>query len=458
MTQLESQRSILIATVLALAPTFTQAAEQEKPTESATSSDDRGELSFHGITLYGTIDIALAYQSHGAKLSEDFPPGLEYVVSKNSGRSLVSLAPNALSASKLGLQGDELVTDDLSGVFQVETQFIPTSGHLADGLKTIVRNNGLPPTRQTAFGDSNKAGEIFAGQAWAGLRSKRFGTLTFGRQYSLFLDDVLAYDPVSASHAFSVAGYQGAAQAGGSTEDARLDRSLKYLLNLEPFRIASLYAFGVGDRPTSHVYQFDAGYDLERATFDLTYGRIKDSVSADPLSAAQLLTAPRNSVAATVSDNNALGAFAKYSASSQLQAFLGYEHIEFQNPSHPLAVGDRTIGGYVLGAVDNAAYAHHRHLDYFWTGARYTIDPKIALTLAYYRSTQNSYGPSRCANDALPTCSGTLNAISASAVFTLDRWWDLYAGAMYSRASNGLASGFLNRSSVDPMAGVRFSF
>jgi hypothetical protein len=36
--------------------------------------------------------------------------------------------------------------------------------------------------------------------------------------------------------------------------------------------------------------------------------------------------------------------------------------------------------------------------------------------------------------------------------------FDAYAGLMYSRVTNGLASGFLFRNTVDPTAGLRFRF
>ena len=457
----------LMITASLLVPACAHAADSAgtsaSDTTGASPMQTKGEskddsLTFHGITLYGVIDIGVAYQSHGVKLSGDFPPGLEYVVSKNSGKSLVSLAPNALSQSKIGLRGKEPITDDLSGVFQIETQFVPTSGRLADGLKAVADNNGRPLAAQTAFGDSSKTGQLFAGQAWVGLASKRYGTLTFGRHYSLFLDDVLAYDPMGASHAFSVIGYQGAAQAGASTEDARLDQSLKYTLHEGPVRLAGLYEFGEQDRPATRAYQVDLGFDTRWISVDLTYGHVNDSISASPLSATQMLTAPSGSIAAAVSDNNAFGAFAKLAVTPKAKIFIGYEAIEYQNPSHPLAAGDQTIGDYVLGVVNNTAYAHHRHLDYVWAGARYAVSPKIEFTLAYYQASQNSFAAVGCATSASSQCSGRLQAVSAMALFKIVKRLDLYTGAMYSRVSDGMASGYLNRSSIDPMAGVRFTF
>jgi predicted porin len=466
-------RCALIGAASLLIPALAHAAAADSappdPTSSPTSAsaaapaeakakvkDD--SLTFHGITLYGVVDVGVAYQSHGAKLNGDFPPGLEYVVAKNSGKSLVSLAPSALSQSKIGLRGKERLTDDLSAVFQLETQFVPTSGRLADGPGSLVRNNGRPLAAQSANGDSGKAGQDFAGQAWAGLASKSFGTLTFGRHYNLFLDDVIAYDPMAASHAFSIVGYFGSAQAGASTEDSRLDNSLRYALKKGSVRLVGLYELGGRDRPDTRAYQFDLGYDLPRGSVDLTYGHINDSVSASPLTAAQRLTAPHDSLAASVSDNTAFGAFAKFDVTRSAKFFAAYEHIEYENPRHPLAVGDNTIGDYVLGVVNNAAFPNHRHVDFIWTGVRYAVAPKVELTLAYYRENQNSYGAVSCSISASPRCSGDLQALSALAVLKVTKRWNLYSGAMYSQVANGLASGFLNRSSVDPMAGVRLSF
>ena len=38
----------------------------------------------------------------------------------------------------------------------------------------------------------------------------------------------------------------------------------------------------------------------------------------------------------------------------------GFQHITYMNPSIPLAAGFDDIGGYMLGAVNNTAYAKQR--------------------------------------------------------------------------------------------------
>ena len=170
---------------------------------------DDGSLTFHGITLYGAIDIGVAYQTHGTPLSNSAGSGLEYLISKNSNHSQFSVAPNAMTTSNIGLKGTVEMIPGVSAIFNLQTAFLPTSGRLADGLGSIVQNNGVPLGSQTSNADSSRNGQAFNSVAWAGLSSPTYGALTFGRQNALTLDGVLAYDPMGGSSAFSVIGFQG---------------------------------------------------------------------------------------------------------------------------------------------------------------------------------------------------------------------------------------------------------
>jgi hypothetical protein len=198
---------------LATQPVF--AARPAKPTDTMAADykkappfpADDGSLTYCGITLYGTIDMVLGYQTHGTPLNGSAGFGLESLISKNSNHPYFGLAPNALSASNVGLKGIEEVYPGLSVVFNLQTSFVPTSGKLADGLASIVQNNGVPLGAQTSNADSSKAGQAFNTAAYAGLSSPTYGTLTFGRQNALTLDGVLAYDPMSGSGAFSLIGF-----------------------------------------------------------------------------------------------------------------------------------------------------------------------------------------------------------------------------------------------------------
>ena len=85
----------------------------------AQAADDTS-LTWNGITLYGTVDIGIAYQSHGAPLSQDFYPTLQYFIGSSSNKSITTVASSGLSQSKVGLKGTEPLNDTLSFVDAVE--------------------------------------------------------------------------------------------------------------------------------------------------------------------------------------------------------------------------------------------------------------------------------------------------------------------------------------------------
>jgi predicted porin len=422
---------------------------------------DDGSLTYHGITLYGTIDTGLTYQNHGAALNQNV--GLAYLISKNSNGQYFGVAPSALSASNIGLKGTEELFPGISGVFNLQTSFVPTSGKLFDGLGSIVQNNGLPLTSQTTFADSSKDGQALNTAAYAGLSSPTFGTLTYGRQNSLTLDGVLAYDPMSGSGAFSVIGFQGATAGMGDTENARLDNSLKYSVGFGPFRAAAAAQLSPNGDGSRDIVQGELGVDYLGASFDAIYGKVRDAISAAPLpvgfapSSTQLGNAGAGLVAGTVSDNTGLMLLARYTI-GPVKLYAGYENIEFANPSIPLSVGSTIIGGYTLGTVNNTAFTNRKDLQVFWTGAKYSVRSDLDLIAAYYHEGQNSFAGNGCSNASLPQCSGQLNAVSLVLDYRFAKRWDAYAGAMYSKVSNGLASGFLNTSTIDPTVGLRFQF
>jgi predicted porin len=446
----------------------TQPASRPNPTsgdykKAPSLVADDGSLTWHGITLYGAIDMGLAYQTHGTPLSNSAGFGLGYLISKNSNNPYFGAAPNALSASNIGLKGTEELFPGLSAIFNLQTSFLPTSGRLSDGLGSVVQNNGVPLTSQTTFADSSKDGQALNTAAWAGLSSPTYGALTYGRQNSLTLDGVIAYDPMGASGAFSLIGFQGATAGGGDTENARLDNSLKYTVNLGPFRAAAAAQIGPSGNNSREIIQGQLGVDYLGASFDAIYGHATDAISAAPLAvgftptAAQLANAGSGLVAGTVSDNNSVMLLARYGIGA-VKLYAGYEFIQFANPRNPLPVGTTIIGGYTLGTVSNTAFPNDKDMQVFWAGAKYAVRSDIDLIFAYYHEQQNSFGVVSCSDSSLATCSGQLDAVSFLVDYRFAKRFDAYAGAMYSQVANGLANGFLNRSTVDPTVGLRFQF
>ena len=437
--------------------------------ETATPAVSDDALTFHGITFYGTIDIGLQYQTHGAPISDYFPAGSADIVQKNSNHSITGVTPNNLSQSKVGLQGIEPIAGDFLAVFKLETFFNPQSGELSDALKSLAQNNGrsVASGTQTTNLDSSVAGQPFQ-QAYAGVSSKTFGTLTFGRQNTLLADGIAKYDPNFASQAFSLIGLSGTTAGGGDTQDRRLDGSIKYVVSYaQVVHLGAMVKPSEGDGMSNAAYEVDLGGDYAGASLDAYYVKVHDAIGAASLSAAQVALlpglgfSPSNSLAATVSDNTSFSVMGSYNV-GVARLFAGYEHISFANPSTPLPAGFDDIGGYKLAFVNNAAFPRDKVQQVFWAGAKYKVLPSVELTAAYYGYKQNSFGTGAlagCSSRVDASCSGTLDAFSFDADWRLSKRFDAYAGAMYTGVHGGLANGYIfHTTDINPTIGIRYSF
>ena len=423
---------------------------------SSFAADDPS-LTWNGVTLYGVVDVAVSHEQHGAPVSQDWSQSELFLVSKASNKSITAITNGGLSQSRLGLRGKENINDDFDFIFNAELGFNPISGKLADGPASLIGNNGVAQTSQKSASDSSRAGQLFNGIAYAGFSSKQLGTLTVGRNSTFLLDNIGKFDPMNSSYAFSLIGYSGVASGGGNTENARLDDSLKYLYKYDLFHAGALYQFGKSDSSPGEAWQGDVGIDYQGLSIDGVYAHKKDSISLASLNATQIKTLPFDSLSATISDNTSYTLSAAYTT-GPFKVSGGYEHIKFENPSLPVAAGFSGLGGYYISATNNSAFPHTKVLEVSWVGLKYLITPNLDITGAYYHYDQNAYGAARCSTNTAANCSGDENVFSVRLDYRLTKRLDVYAGAAYSKVSDGLANGFLFTSNVDPTVGVRFQF
>lgn len=453
-------KTLALAGLLIAAP----ASAQQK-----TGPGDLGEdaLTWHGITLYGVVDVGLQYDTHGAPFSDYRPAASSNIVQKNSRQSVFGATPSNMGQSRVGLQGIEPLAGDWSAVFRLESFFNPQSGNVADSLKSLTVNNGTTPATSTTGQDGSSAGQAFQ-TAFVGVTNPRFGTLTFGRQLTLLTEGTVKYDPNYDSSAFGLIGASGAYQGGGSTEDKRLDSMLKYSVTFhDVLHFGALYKFNNATGGANTAFQATIGGEYAGLSVDAYYSKINDAVSAVSLSATQVAGlaklgyADSNSLSATISDNTATALMASYTF-SPLKFFLGAENIKYANPTHPLSAGFADIGGYILAYVSNTAYDVERVLNVYWTGVRYTVIPSLDLTAAYYGYHQAAYGTGKslgCTTNAYSVCSGSFEAFSFDADYHFSKRLDAYGGAMYSGVHDGVASGYaFHTTNINPTIGVRFKF
>jgi predicted porin len=427
---------------------------------------DEDALTWHGITLYGVIDIGLQYDTHSAPFTPYRPAASGNIVRQNDSQSVTGLTPSNMGQSRVGLQGVEALNDEWSAVFQIETFFNPQSGEIADSLKSLAVNDGRALAKQNIGVDGSSAGQAFQ-TAFVGLSSARFGNLTFGRQVTLVSEGTIKYDPNYNATAFGLLGASNTYSGAGSSEDNRLDSTARYFLRFNDLaHFAALYKFNGSNGAANTAVQADIGGAYAGLSVDAYYSKVNSAITASSLTAAQVAQlpalgyAPSNSLAATISDNTTYSLMALYDA-DPLKFYAGYMHIKYANPENPLKAGYSDIGGYVLAFVTNNAYNNSKTVQVYWTGVRYTVIPGLDLTAAYYGYQQNAYGTGTqagCTTSAHGTCSGRFEAFSFDADYRFNKHFDAYLGAMYSGVHDGVASGYIYSTNINPTIGVRYRF
>jgi predicted porin len=455
----QSYAVALIGVLSAVSP-----ATAQQKTGPGILGDD--SLTWHGITLYGVIDVGLQYDTHSAPFTPYRPAASGNIVRANDWSSPFGVTPSNMGQSRIGLRGVEQINRDWSAIFQVETFFNPQSGEIADSLKSLAANNGKAATSQSIGVDGSSAGQAFQ-TAYAGIASARFGTLLIGRQLTLLSEGTIKYDPNYNATAFGLLGASNTYSGGGSSETNRLDSTIKYGLSLDHrVHLAALYKFKESGSGAGADFQANVGGEVAGLSLDAYYSKLDSAITAASLSAAQvgqlpaLGYSPANSLAGTISDDTTYSLMGLYKL-EPFKFFAGYMHLKYTNPDHPLSAGFVNIGGYVLAFVANNAYNSEKVMQVYWTGIRYTYSSSLELAAAYYGYRQNAYGvgvQAGCTTAAHSTCRGSLEAFSLDADYRFNEHFDAYLGAMYSGVHDGAASGYLYSTNINPTLGVRYKF
>ena len=439
-------------------------------------------LSLGGVTVYATIDVGYAYQSHGVPISASLPGGLEYqsfTTTRNFGGSVSTAAESGLEQSKIGIRVSEPIAGDFTLVGRAETGFNPLSGQLVDACASMAQNAGKKQGQQTANADSSRCGQAFNSQLFAGASSPTAGTLTIGRHNSLQLDALATYDPQALSYAFSFLGYSGFNGGAGSTQGARYDNSVRYALATGPVHIGAIYSTGGQDTGIfGKAWGAQAGLVLGGLSLDAVYENEKGVVNLrssfnDPgpvvpaglptTLAADFPAASAYPLSAYVSDNTSYNFMGKYTFAfgdaahaDKLMLFAGYTHIQ---KSHADYNGGSAEGSYAIAVPINVNAPAEYNME--WTGLRYAQSTGLNFVAAYYHITQNSWtvgektnGVSNigCSKAGL-ICAGAFEEASFVTDYVVNKHYDVYGGVNWSEVTDGLASGFPGTPSKNAFSG-----
>lgn len=410
-------------------------------------------LSLGGVTLYGTIDIGYAYQSHGVPVNSQLPGGLEYqsfTTTRNFGGSVSTVASSGLSQSAIGIRVSEPIVDDWKLVGAVDTGFNPTSGHLTDACASLAANGGLKPAQQTANADSSRCGQYFNNFAYGGMSHPQFGALTLGRQQSLQLQALAIYDPQALSYAFSFLGYSGFNAGAGSTEAGRWDNSVKYSLQIDPVHVAAMYSSGGQDTGLfGKSYAGDLGVTVVGVSLDAVYEYAQGAVNLRGSNDDPANPIPSPGLSAYVSTNRSWNLMGKYVLElpdkDKFTVYAGYTHIQKSHYDYTVGTAQGTYQIDVPINVNSPAVYNME-----WVGARYAFASGLNLVGAYYHITQNSWtiGKGTTGTDNIGCsaagllCAGSFDEASFVVDYVFNKHYDLYAGLNWSEVKDGMANGF----------------
>jgi predicted porin len=138
----------------------------------------------------------------------------------------------------------------------------------------------------------SSAGQAFQ-TAFVGLKSTRFGTITFGRQVTLLLEGSIKYDPNYNASAFGLLGASNTYSGGGSQEGNRLDSTAKYYVNFSDLvHLGALYKFNGSNGSANTAFQADIGGEYAGASVDAYYSKVNSAITATSLTAAQVAKLP----------------------------------------------------------------------------------------------------------------------------------------------------------------------
>ncbi|MBN3724008.1 porin [Burkholderia sp. Ac-20379] len=323
------------------------------------------------VTLYGVIDEGLNYTNN------------------SNGHAAYQMQSGFAQGSRWGLKGTEDLGGGMSALFQLENGFDVNSGALGQGHR------------------------MFGRQAYVGLGSKQFGTVTFGRQYDSVVDYLA---PLTANGNW--AGYLLSHPYDNDNTDNsfRLNNSVKYTSqNYGGFSFGGLYGFSnqAGGFANNRAYSLGAQYTGGPLQLAAAYMQIN---RAGANAGGSLATDDTDFVAGR---EQVWGAGVNYTIGPAVLGFV-YSHT---------TLNDATSSVYV-GNFANAA--NSLKFDNFEVNAKYDIT-KAAYVGAMYNYTIGHFNST--AGNAKPKW----HQFGLMADYALSKRTDVYVQGMYQHLAGGSA-------------------
>lgn len=332
-----------------------------------------GVLAQSSVTLYGLIDEGFGFTNNaGGKKAYQTQSGWD-------------------AGDRWGVKGTEDLGGGLSAIFTLENGFDLDSGALG------------------------QSGRMFGRQAFVGMKSERFGTLTLGRQYDTIVDYL---GPLTANGGYGGWPFAHPYDNDNTDNTFRANNSAKYTSqDIGGVQFEGLYGFSnqAGNFGSNRLYS--AGVSYARSGLSVA-GAYLQANSGGTNSSGSLATDDANFVAQR---QQTWGAAATYVIGS-VTGGLNYTHTSLVNPTSTVYL--EALGG-----------TSHLKFDNFEVFGKYQFTPAF-FSLLMYNFTEAS----------LETSGGKSkpkwNQIGILADYNLSKRTDVYVQGTYQHVADGQGTVF----------------
>lgn len=336
------------------------------------------------VTMYGVLDAGLIYSN------SQQPAG-----STTAGRSF-SMGSGDLSHTLWGLKGTEDLGGGMHAVFKLENGFN--------------LNNG-------AFTQPN---EIFGRQAWVGLQSNAYGTVTVGKQYDFMVDYLAPIAAAGADLGNNLAAHP--FDNDNLAQSFSINNAVKFQsADYAGFKVGGLYGFSnaAGGFADNRAYSLGASYANGPLNAAAAFLQVNNPgggfAGANPAGAVSSTDNTANFVAAR---QRVFGAGLNYAFGPAVVGFV-WTHTKLDG-----------LDAINTGSGYSALTGDSLRLDNYEVNARYALTPALSLAGAY-TFTDGAFD------------SGTANAkpkyhqVTLQADYDLSKRTDFYVEGVYQHAAGG---------------------
>jgi GBP family porin len=319
--------------------------------------------------------------------------------SATSGQNSSQFLENSgsLSTSRWGLRGNEDLGGGLSAVFDLENGFNAANGTFKNG------------------------GDLFGRQAWVGLSSSQYGTVTLGRQYDFVVDYVAPMSATGSGWGGNLASHP--YDNDNLDNDMRLNNAVKFSsVSYGGFKAGAMYAFSgqAGGAGNNNAYSLGASYG--HGPFSL---------------AAAYIQINRSTVTANATGAVSTGDGDYLTEGGKQQIYAVGAHYQFGDKSSLSAVYTHSVTYNITGLdlASSTVTGSSLKFDNFEINGRYFVRPDFSLGLAY------TYTMGALAGAGSKSADPHWNQFVAQADYLFSPRTDVYVEAVYQRvgSTNGNA-------------------